>query len=162
MEEGGCKVGSLPQVGTWCQWRREDADNLQGTLSNAVSARITLRTVIHRDAEQAEEKIDYQQTEYPIKAALDIVNVFAIFRPTAKVTRLITSFNKAANMRRRKNETLPYFVFRHHVAASEDLKLMKLTHSLELGQLFLIKLFHKVNLPDIVLTIKMLQLITNA
>lgn len=56
------------------------------------------------DEAQSKVTINYVQSDEPVKAVLDIVKVVAVDQSIAKVTRLISSFNRVTSCCRSNTE----------------------------------------------------------
>lgn len=90
------------------------------------------------DETQLKGVVDYHQTDDPVKAVLEIVDVVAIDPPIAVVTWLINSFNKVSYIRRKNNKDFSTFSSRFRSAAAENLQKTNVTPSSQVGQVLAI------------------------
>ena len=113
------------------------------------------------DEAQLKGLINYKQ-EDQIAAVRDIIELIAIDSPVATVSRLIDSFHRVTNCRRRRNEDLRAFVPRFRGLAADHLMHGGLSSSSQVGEVLAITLLNNANLSEETLTNAKLQLIALA
>lgn len=106
-------------------------------------------------------KIDYKQTNQ-VAAVQQIVDLIAVDPPIVVVSRLIESFNRVSNCRRRKGESLSSFVSRFSGLASEHLMHADTSPNSKIGEVLAITLITNANLGETTHQSAKIQLINAA
>ncbi len=106
-------------------------------------------------------KIDYKQSDQ-VAAVQDIVDLIAVDPPIVVVSRLIESFNRVSNCRRKKNESLSSFVSRFSGLASEHLMHADASPNSKIGEVLAITLITNANLGETTHQSAKIQLISAA
>ena len=113
------------------------------------------------DEAQAKGLINYKQDDQ-ITVIREIIELIAVDPPIPVVSRLIASFNKVTNCRRRRSEDLNTFVSRSRGLAADHLMHGGLSSSSQVGQVLAITLLNNASLSEETLTNAKLQLISLA
>ena len=101
---------------------------------------------------------DYKQDDQ-IKGVQQIVDLISNHPPIAVVKRLVDSFNKVINCRRKHSEDLNHFLSRYRVLAAEHLLRVGATSYLQVEEFLAITLLNNACIPETTLTTAKLQLI---
>ena len=114
------------------------------------------------DDEVEKGRIDLYKDDDPVKTVLAMVNIVAVDSPIAKVTRLISTYQKVVSCQRRKDESFATFASRFRGLASKHLRYCDASPSSQVGQVLAITLLNNARLDEIVLTNAKMQLISLA
>ncbi len=156
----------FPQIKTHYVWRKDIAnwvdlikvgaekgeDKLYKTVFATLGRHLYSRGIPHDQksiVDHAQEigKVDYKQDDQ-VAALQQIVDLITVDPPIAVITRLIESFNRVSNCRRRKNESLSSFVSRFSGLASDHLIHAGTSPNSKVGEVLAIALLGNANLHD--------------